>query len=131
MMRLAIVGSRYFDKDPDAKNAAARFIQWALTKYQPEVVISGGALGIDQLAATLAAFEDIPVIEHLPTAKNWNAYKARDKIIASDCTHLIALIHAESATHGADWTAKFAGQLGKKVYRRYYGQGGDWWIPSS
>lgn len=120
-MRLAIVGSRLFDKDDKAKDWAARYIQWVLTKYEPEVVISGGAIGIDQLAATLAAFEDIHVIEYLPAAKNWTEYKKRDKLIAEDSTHLLAIIHRQSHSHGAGWTADYAEKIGRKVARKYYG----------
>lgn len=120
-MRLAIVGSRLFDKYPTDKDFAAKYIQWVLDKYKPEVVISGGAIGIDQLAATLAAFEDIQVIEFLPKAKNWPAYKERDKLIAEDCTHLLALIHRKSRTQGAAWTARYAQSIGKKVYIKEVG----------
>src|SRR5690349_4321724 len=119
-MRLAIVGSRLFAQANHMldNDRAAHYIQWVLNKYEPEVVISGGAVGIDQLAATLAAFEDIPVIEHLPKTKNWAGYKERDKLIAEDCTHLLAIIHSKSRSHGAGWTADYAESIGKKVYRK-------------
>lgn len=120
-MRLAIVGSTQFEKDAQAKDQAAHYIQWVLTKYQPEVVISGGAIGIDQLAATLAAFEDIPVIEHLPKAKNWPAYKARNILIANDCSHLLAIRHRQSTTYGSGWTADYAERIGRKVSRKEMG----------
>lgn len=120
-MRLAIVGSRKFEKDAAAKDWAARYIQWVLTEYKPEVVISGGAIGIDQLAATMAAFEGIEVKEHLPKVKSWVGYKARDILIAEDCTHLLAIIHPASTTYGAGWTADHAEKLGKKVARKTYG----------
>jgi hypothetical protein len=117
-VRLAIVGSTKFADDPEAKDWAAHYIQWVLQKYYPEVVISGGAIGIDQLAATLAAFEDIEVIEHLPVTKDWPGYKARNILIAQDCTHLLAIRHSQSTTYGSGWTADYAEKLGKKVYRK-------------
>lgn len=120
-MRLAIVGSRLFDKDAQAKDWAARYIQWVLTKYEPEVVISGGAVGIDQLAATLAAFDGIKVVEFLPEQKSWAYYKKRDKLIAEDCTHLLAIMHRQSKSYGSGWTADYAEQIGRKVARKYYG----------
>lgn len=120
-MRLAIVGSRQFDKDPKAKDWAAKYIQWVLMKYKPVAVISGGAIGIDQLAATLAAFEDIEVVEFLPKTKNWDGYKARDILIAEDCTHLLAIIHLQSRTNGAGWTADYAQSIGKRVFKKTYG----------
>lgn len=119
-MRLAIVGSRLFDKDAQAKDWAARYIQWVLTKYEPEVVISGGAVGIDQLAATLAAFEDIEVVEFLPAYPTWPEYKKRDKLIAEDCTHLLAIIHPMSTSYGSQWTADYAEKIGRKVARKSY-----------
>lgn len=126
-MRLAIVGSRRFQGDTQAEDWAARLIQWILTRYRDEieVVISGGAIGIDQLAATLAAFEDLEVVEFLPDvppreagrSARWNAYKARDKLIAEDCTHLVCISHHKSSTYGAGWTADYAEKIGRKVKR--------------
>lgn len=132
-MRLAIVGSRRFQGDKQAEDWAARLIQWILTRYHDEIehVVSGGAIGIDQLAATLAAFEDLTVVEFLPDpppkpaskSDNWNAYKARDKLIAEDCTHLVCISHHKSSTYGAGWTADYAEKIGKKVKRyRWIGQ---------
>lgn len=124
-MRLAIVGSRQFDYDLRAKDEAAKYIQWVLEKYQPELVISGGAIGIDQLAATLAAFEDIKVVEFLPELERysqpWQAYKARNIRIAKECTHLVAILHRKSKTNGGGWTARYAKNLGRKVAYKYYG----------
>jgi len=123
-MRLAIVGSTRFEEDEKAKDWAAQYIQWVLGKYQPEVVISGGAIGIDQLATTLAAFEGIEVIEHLPEHPQWapSGFKARNLLIAQDCTHLLCLRHVDSKTYGSGWTADRAEELGKPVYRKTYRQ---------
>jgi len=119
-MRLAVVGSTKFHKDERAKDWAASYIQRVLNKYEPEVVISGGAIGIDQLAATLAAFEDIKVIEHLPFKPEWYYYKKRNILIAQDCTHLLAVKHYCSTTNGSGWTADYAESIGKTVKRIRY-----------
>ncbi len=66
-MKLAIVGSTSLKGSvlPPA------IIRNRLEKLKPSVVISGGAEGIDQLAAHLARKMGIKVVEHLPTIRRW------------------------------------------------------------
>jgi hypothetical protein len=119
-MRLAIVGSTAFEQDHEAQIWAQSYISWVLDKYQPDVVISGGAIGIDSLAAGTAEFKGYEVIEHLPQTKNWPGYRARNILIAEDCTHLLAIRHPKSRTYGSGWTADYAERIGRKVYRKMY-----------
>lgn len=123
-MRLAIVGSTKFAEDETATRWASNYITWVLAKYKPELVISGGAIGIDQLAADVAAFEGIEVKEFLPLAfhapARWPEYKARNILIAKACTHLLAIHHPLSTTYGSGWTADYAEKIGKKVARKAY-----------
>lgn len=122
-MRLAIVGSRLFDEPglEDDEALAYNYIIWVLTKYQPKVVISGGARGIDTLAKATAKNMGFRVIEYMPQKSEWASYKARNKLIAADCTHLLAILHAQSTSYGAGWTADYAEKIGKIVYRKTYG----------
>lgn len=119
-MRLAIVGSRLFAEDKVRASHAREFIVWVLEKYQPELVVSGGAKGIDRMGVQEARLHNIPFEEFFPIGYNWEAFKARDMQIAERCTHMVAIIHMNSRTRGADWTAKYAESIGKKVYRKYY-----------
>lgn len=117
-MRLAIVGSTKF-VHPDSLQLSREIILHTLEIYEPELVISGGAIGIDTLARFCAEGMEIPVKEHLPNNKRWepDGYKARNILIAEDCTHLLALRCHQSRTYGSGFTADHAEKLGRKVTR--------------
>lgn len=123
-MRLAIVGSTKF-KDPQAMERAENLIRATLDKHNPEAVISGGAPGIDNLAARVATELgyskgnlEHDLIEHLPQTNDWaNGFKPRNTLIAEQCTHLIRIACRESKTYGSGWTADLAEKLGKPVHR--------------
>jgi len=118
-VRLAIVGSTQFADDEPAAVKAALLIRKVITREEPDVVISGGAPGIDSLAAMTAAEMGVPVTEHLPQHKRWepDGFKARNLLIAQDCTHLLAIRHPDSTTYGSGWTADCAERMGKRVRR--------------
>jgi len=118
-VRLAIVGSTLFADDPDAAVAARRHIANAVAALHPDVVVSGGAKGIDSIAADYAREHRIPVVEHLPANRRWapDGYKDRNAAIAADCTHLLCIRHEHSSTYGSGWTADRAEQLGRHVER--------------
>ena len=119
-IRLAIVGSVSFPEWWHVP-AAEGIISAVLDAYRPriEVVISGGAEGIDSLAADLAEARGIPVVEHLPKYRRWEpeGYKARNQLIAEDCTDLLCIRHESSKTFGSGWTANTAEVLGRQVQR--------------
>ena len=119
MMRLAIVGSTEFERDEPARQKAKVLIHESLIEWEPKVVISGGALGIDLLAKIVAEGLGIEVIEHLPKNRRWepDGYKARDILIAQDCTHMLCIRYHASKTYGSGWTADEAERLGKVVER--------------
>lgn len=118
-VRLAIVGSTRFASDPDAAVTARRHIANAVAALHPDVVVSGGAKGIDSIAADYAREHRIPVVEHLPANRRWapDGYKDRNAAIAADCTHLLCIRHEHSSTYGSGWTADLAEQLGRHVKR--------------
>lgn len=117
-MRLAIVGSTQFERDMPATEWASVLINKVLARYEPEAVVSGGAEGIDSLGVKLAEAAGIQVVEFLPATRNWAGYKARNLLVAQDCTHLLCIRHRDSSTYGSGWTADQAEKLGK-VVRRY------------
>lgn len=121
-MRLAVIGSMQFAKDADAFKWAARLIGASYDEWGPSVVISGGADGIDSMAAAIARAEGIEVIEHLAKNRRWapDGFQARNLLIAQDCTHLLCISHHASKTYGAGWTADRAEEMGKIVSRHMY-----------
>lgn len=115
-MILAVVGSTKF-VHPDAKQLAREIILHKFEIFEPELVVSGGAVGIDQLAARCALGMGIECREHRPQFPRWepDGYKARNILIAEDCTHLVAIRCHRSRTYGSGWTADYAKDLDKRV----------------
>lgn len=116
-MRLAIVGSTNVTEE-QLKTAKA-IIQGILIFYMPQVVISGGAKGIDSLAEDEALLLNMKTVIHYPLNQKWapNGYQARNIKIAEDCTHLLCIRTQQSTTYGSGWTADRAEELGKTVWR--------------
>lgn len=110
-MRLAIVGSCGL-----AGNAiAAQLIEDALDKYQPTVVVSGAAPGIDSMAAAAARARGIEVREYPPTVRRWDGpggFKERNLKIAKDCDALVRIVADDSRTYGSGWTRDQAKRCG-------------------
>ena len=117
-MILAIVGSVALQAGDQTKYAA-NLIKEALSAYDPELVISGGAAGIDTLGKELAERLGYAFEEFLPENNRWepNGFKARNTLIAEKCTHLLCIRTKQSTTYGSGWTADLAEKLGKHVWR--------------
>ena len=115
-MRLAIVGSRSLDGHPEALRA----IRAALDAYQAHhahlVVISGGARGIDRMAAAEARARGLEVIEHLPSGVSWHHFRERNRRIAQDCDHLVRIADPNSRTYGSAWARDYARQIGRPTF---------------
>lgn len=107
-MKLAIVGSRSI-------NTAS--IEALLKQYElePELIITGGACGVDALAEQYAHSAGIPVKIFKPDyrAHSRRAPLIRNKIIARECDTLLALWDGKS--RGTWHVAHFAAKIGKKV----------------
>jgi hypothetical protein len=112
-MKLAIVGSRSLAGHPEA----LRVIRSVLDAYQARhavlVVVSGGAVGIDRMAAAEACRRGLQVIEHLPAGSTWRAYRERNLRIARDCDELVRIADPRSRTFGSGWTRDRARELGR------------------
>lgn len=115
---LAIVGSTSLDTSLEAH----ALIKLSLDRYKPTVVISGGAKGIDRMAAHAARLHGIVVDERYPPAgceawskdRRWNkGYKPRNIEIAVLCQALIRIASKSSKTYGSGWTRDYAKKLGK------------------
>ena len=117
---LAVVGSTEFEKDRTASMDATELIEAAFDQYRPRLVVSGGAPGIDRLAARLARRRGIEVKEFPAKVWKWDGeggFKERNVWVAETCTHLLAIRHYNSTTYGSGWTADEAEKRGKQVAR--------------
>jgi predicted Rossmann fold nucleotide-binding protein DprA/Smf involved in DNA uptake len=97
--RYAIVGG-HPPKQPASKEDTAYFErvlqhvrEYVGTLPDNTVVVSGGAIGVDDTAAAAARARGLKVIEHLPDYKSYSGRMAplvRNKLIVDDCDVLIA-----------------------------------------
>jgi Domain of unknown function (DUF4326) len=126
---LAVVGSKQL---PNRLVPLARAVVLdELLRLRPERVVSGGARGIDTVAATVARALgfDPPhqLVELLPTpmpdpppaasAFQRGGFARRNHKIATTCTGLLRLASVTNPTYGSGWTADLAERLGKPVAR--------------
>jgi predicted Rossmann fold nucleotide-binding protein DprA/Smf involved in DNA uptake len=116
-MILAIVGSRTLTTPQifEVQTICRDFI----CAYTPDLVISGGAEGVDSIAVYVAQDLFVPFEEFLPEGKGWLFYKRRDAEMAEECDTLLMVRSRQSLTYGSGWTADYAESLGKPVFREY------------
>lgn len=113
---LAIVGSTVLDS---TNPLVIDEIIEAIYFIRPDKIISGGAKGVDTAAKTIANSLNIEFEEYLPENTRWqpNGYKARNLLIAENCTHLISIRSTKSRTYGSGWTADRAEEMDKAICR--------------
>jgi hypothetical protein len=116
-MKLAIVGSTKINDEQ--LSAATAFMQGIIQFYMPELIISGGAVGVDTAAENEAKRFLIKSRIFLPENPRWEpeGYKVRNTKIAEECTHMLCIRTNQSTTYGSGWTADKAQKLGKVVWR--------------
>jgi hypothetical protein len=117
-MRLAIVGSR---------EAAFADVQPIIIKYieklKPELIISGGAEGVDSFAVKVAEQRAIQTLVFLPQITRWSGasigktgFKERNMQIAETCDSLLRIVSKRSTSYGSGWTRDRARELGKNIF---------------
>lgn len=112
-MILAIVGSVSLAGNKKAQAVIER----VLDELKPEEVVSGGAVGIDTMAANEAKKRGIKVTEFLPAVRNWEkGFKPRNLKIAQHCTALVRIVTPTSKTYGSGWTRDRAKEIGKETW---------------
>lgn len=104
-MRLAIIGSRDCGQIDIASHIETR----------PDVIVSGGARGIDTLARQYAKVRGIELIEFLPDYESYGrrAPLVRDREIVDDCDSVLAFWDGKS--RGTKYTMDYARRRGKPV----------------
>jgi len=105
-MRIAIIGSR-------------SLCPVIVLKNTPDLIISGGAIGVDTIAKQYAIEHNIPFLEFLPEYGKYPAKSApiiRNKKIVDNCDVLIA--YWDGKSKGTKMTIDYATKKGKKVYIR-------------
>jgi hypothetical protein len=107
---LAIVGSTQLEGVPRAHIV----VGLVLDVYVPRKVVSGGAPGIDKIAASAARARGIDVEEFLPAEPNWErGFKPRNIKVGDVCEALVRIAASNSKTYGSGWTRDYAKKLGK------------------
>ncbi len=121
-MKIAIVGS---SKIQDYECYGV--VQEIINDKHPELIISGGAQGVDMVAYSIAHMNKIEFKLFPPKTHDWEGYKPRNILIAKNCDELINIVikdknaycyHHKRKGHiksGGCWTENYAKQLGKQV----------------
>lgn len=101
-MRLAIVGSRVCTPIDIALHLSVK----------PDMIISGGATGVDTYAREYARQNEIPIVEYLPDYKRYGrrAPILRNIQIVENCDFLIAFWNGTSP--GTKFTVDYAVKRG-------------------
>lgn len=123
---LAVVGSARF-ACRDGVEIARRIVAAEITERRPDLVVSGGAVGVDSIAAAVARAAGVEVTEFLPRHRRWEpeGFKARNIVVAGACTRLLAIRCAESRTYGSGYTRDLAGKQGKPTRTVVVGRDGQ------
>ena len=89
MIRLALVGSRRHNNYSIFEKHVK---DWIAKNGKPDIIISGGADGLDSLARKFAREENYTFVEYLPDWKRFGkrAGPIRNQLIVDDSTHMIA-----------------------------------------
>lgn len=109
-MKLAIVGSTELAGSDRVRLAICH----VLDRLRPDLVVSGGAKGIDSMAVAEASSRGIPTQVFRPKVLDWeHGFKPRNIQIAEACDQLVRIFSATSKTYGSGWTRDYAATLGK------------------
>lgn len=122
--RLAIVGSTLLKGREDVAVFIGELLDW----IQPTLVISGGAEGVDKMAALAAQGRGISTREHVPqvtrwvdkSGKNLIGFRERNKQIVRDCDALVRIAKLGSKTYGSGWTRDYAIAQGKPTAEQVF-----------
>lgn len=106
MKKLAIIGSRNITNVNLAE----------MLPFKPDVIVSGGAKGIDSLAKEYALSHNIALEEYKPDYKRYGrgAPLKRNHLIIENCDEVLAVW--DGVSKGTAYTIKVARDMGKVVH---------------
>lgn len=115
-VKLAIVGSSKAHEEESLE-----IIRDYIRNLMPDLIVSGECPkgGVDIYAREEATRQGIAFLIFPPFMLQWDGesgYKARNRKIVKNCTHLLRINSRRSKTFGSGWTANFARELGKTVF---------------
>lgn len=125
-MKIAIVGSsKITDKeDPHVRQICTEILAHYMSPNN--LIISGGAKGVDTIALEIANKMGFRIKEYLPNGRSWDFFKKRNMNIVNDCDRLYCITtpvhfikcfhHSKPQDHektAGCWTMKKAKELGK------------------
>lgn len=126
-MKLAIVGVSKIYTDWEERDIT-QLIAHIIRNEQPDLIISGGADGVDKIAIQVAKGLGYETKEYYPEAMTWPGYKVRNKRIANECDKLYCIsipVHNKKCYHhkpaqdhqktAGCWTLNMARSLQKEV----------------
>lgn len=112
MTIICIVGSHILT--PAQENDARQIIKEILDNCKcNDVVISGGAKGVDSIAEEVANEEGLGFVVFKPMIERWDAYRHRNWSMAYACDNLYRIVTKDSKTYGSGWTRDRAKEMGK------------------
>jgi len=122
-VRLAIVGSRGFSQWwglAAARGIVEDVVAEAAARGDLELVVSGGAEGVDSIGAEVGRAHGVEVLVIVPQVRRWagpGGFQERNREIVEACTHLLCVRDAGARSYGSGWTADEAVRRGKRVRR--------------
>ena len=119
-MTLGIVGSRKLSF-PACQAVILQYIK----EFEPELVVSGGARGVDTHAVRVARKLGVPTAVFHPHNLEQVGKEAnfiRNRRIAGSADMLLCLNAGSSPSGGTAYTQRYAAKLGKKVIPVYFGK---------
>lgn len=113
-MKIAIVGTSHAMTENEERDVQ-QYVAMILKDFSPKtnIIISGGAKGVDSIAIEVARSMEFPTVTYHPEIQEWEpkngkGYKDRNLQIAIDCdqlycisipTHEIACYHHKNIEH--------------------------------
>jgi len=126
-MKIAIVGTSKItnSEEPHVRQLCSEILGHYMSPNN--LIISGGADGVDQIVLDVAKSLGLRIKEYLPNRRSWEFFKKRNIVIATECDKLYCIttkVKTEKCYHhfrkpqdhektAGCWTLKKAKELGK------------------